>query len=78
MSEQKPTVGRMVHFKPSQDQQNRIDGNKSEILPATIVRVWGENCVNLKVHTDAINDLWIKSALKGDGEGQWNWPVIQN
>ena len=50
----KPTIGRLVHFvqkKPS------IYGENAGVvhLPAIIVAVWGESCVNLQVFTDGTN-----------------------
>jgi hypothetical protein len=44
----KPTVGRIVHFVMPGNSQHR---------PAIIVRVWSEQCVNLQVFTDCMNDL---------------------
>jgi hypothetical protein len=70
-----PTIGRIVHLKLTEQQKNSINGNKAEVLPAVIVAVWGPTCVNLKVMTDGVNDLWVTSAQQGENEGQWNWPV---
>lgn len=85
MPEQKPSVGRIVHYK-------LIDG---QIRPAMIVRVWGQcgdacgscqDCVNLVVFTDGWNDrelisgpeckpiVNVTSVMRGDNPGQWNWP----
>lgn len=73
----KPTIGRIVIYNQTEYSKNSIQGNKPDQLPAVIVAVWGEVTVNLKVLTDGVNDLWITSASKGDGPGQWNWPVIE-
>lgn len=70
-----PTIGRIVHFNMSDDARSRVNGNKQDKLPAVIVAVWGPTCVNLKVITDGVNDLWITYANQGDQPGQWNWPV---
>lgn len=70
----KPTIGRIVHFNMTDHHKNSVNGNKSAVCPATVVAVWSDSCVNLKVHTDGVNDLWVTSASQGDGPGQWNWP----
>jgi hypothetical protein len=46
----KPTIGRIVHF--------RIGGTDAdpELRPATVVRVWSKDCVNLQVDFDGEND----------------------
>jgi hypothetical protein len=41
-------------------------------LPAIIVAVWGETCVNLKVLCDGEPNLWVTSAVFGASEGQWD------
>lgn len=85
MPEQKPTIGRMVHYKLK-------DG---QVRPAVIVRVWGQcgdscgscgDCVNLVVFADGWNDsellpgaegscsVSVTSVTRGDEPGQWNWP----
>lgn len=45
-----PTIGRIVHY--------RVGGTDEtpELRPATIVRVWGPECVNLQVALDGTND----------------------
>lgn len=72
-----PTIGRTVLYRPTENEREQMDGNKQEILPAVIVSVSGPETVNLKVITDAKNDLWVTSRLKGQESGQWDWPVIQ-
>jgi hypothetical protein len=50
------------------------DGDNSpEKLPAIIVAVWGSNCVNLKVICDGLQNMWVTSAIQGNGEREWNW-----
>lgn len=72
-----PTVGRIVHYFPH---SREFEGNDSSPLPAVIVRVWSDTCVNLKVFTDGLNDVWKTSVTKNpDGvvnvSGFWDWPA---
>lgn len=74
-----PTVGRIVHFYPASE--DCITGyNGAEVLPAIIVRVWSDSCVNLKVLTDGPYDVWKTSVIKraegSDMKYTWDWPVI--
>lgn len=84
-----PTIGRVVNYKLTDEDKEKIEklsdagsfANKSDILPATIVAVWGDqptSAVNLKVKVDGDQpDLWITSKSCGDAVGQWSWPVIK-
>lgn len=76
----KPTIGRIVHYKPSAervDALHELGCNHPEIMPAVIVAVWSDECVNLKVLVDGpAADMWVTSANRGDETGQWNWPKI--
>lgn len=72
----KPTLGRVVFF-------CLPDGpNKGEERAAHVTRVWGPNCVNLRVELDGTNDTgssdWVTSVTENTGgaplEGQWRWP----
>ena len=57
---------------------NAPNCNTSELLPATVVAVWGPNTINLKVHLDGDEaDLWVTSVHEGPGAGQWEWPKIE-
>ncbi len=83
---QKPAIGRIVHYSPTLSDEKRMEaaqllnkgcnGNKSK-LPAIIVAVWSDTCVNLRVLCDGDLTLWNTSVNKGDDTGQWNWPVIE-
>jgi hypothetical protein len=61
---QKPSLGRVVLA--------RVDptmNNGSDVAPATIVRVWTDEMVNLKVHCDGHSELWQTSVnLYGTAE----------
>ena len=75
----KPTIGRIVKYIPTDLEKKEMEKadycNVAEELPAIIVAVWGEDCVNLKVMLDGVGDRWITSTLKGDQPGQWDWFV---
>lgn len=83
----KPTIGRIVHFvqkKPSDRGEGLVH------LPAMVVAVWGEACVNLQVFTDGSNSedslngcaapgnvKWITSVGQDETAAQprtWHWP----
>jgi hypothetical protein len=70
----KPTIGRIVvYVVPKLDYPNTNTNNATE-LPAVIVRVWSDTCVNLKVLNDGEVDIWRTSSTWGDQPGQWRWP----
>lgn len=79
MQDQKPTIGRFVHYKPSEVERKRMKDanncNESSLLPAVITAVWSDSCVNLKVLLDGEGDLWATSRSRGENEGNWDWPV---
>lgn len=79
----KPTIGRIVHFvqkKPASYGEGVVH------LPAIIVAVCGETCVNLQVFTDGSNSegehylpaKWVTSASYDGTENPqprtWHWP----
>jgi hypothetical protein len=79
----KPSIGRIVHFV-----QKKPAGYGDGVvhLPAIIVAVWGDTCVNLKVFTDGTNSdpeetlpvKWVTSASLDETETPqprtWHWP----
>ena len=79
----KPTIGRIVLYKTEvsdmfkMEAAKQINGgcNRAKVLPAVVVAVWSDNCVNLRVIADGNLDLWKTSVVQGDQPGQWNWPV---
>lgn len=76
MSEQKPSIGRIVHY--SGPGTNAVDGSgyvAPRIYPATIVTVHGEKCVDLFVMTH-IGHMNLTSVMLADEPtaGRWNWP----
>lgn len=67
----KPTVGRIVHF-----WQFAPD---AEPMPAIIVHVWSDDCVNLRIFRDSppADDEYVTSVVRckqGDKWG-WDWPA---
>jgi hypothetical protein len=73
----KPKIGQIVNYQVRDDQKEWMQKNQStqnvqSNLPAIIVAVWSETCVNLKVITDGKEDLWVTSALNGSAPGQWS------
>ena len=85
----KPTIGRIVHYvqeKPTQYQPS--EGPIILVhLPAVIVAVWGDTCVNLQVFTDGSNSddpnmfpiKWITSVTLDESatlNRSWHWPEI--
>ncbi len=87
---QKPTIGRIVIYNTTAKEREAMEKNSTlrhgqgcnaqKQLPAVVVAVWGhqlDSAINIKVMMDgAVPDMWITSIKQGDGEGQWNWPVI--
>lgn len=80
----KPTIGRIVHYRLNQDDANLLGGNsrKGDIVPAIVVRVWSDECVNLKVFGDGPTDAWKTSSTllnetrKNETEDPgWFWPA---
>lgn len=73
--EQKPSVGRIVHYQPTNEQQGKKDGQP---YPAIITHVWGDDCVNMEINNDRSfpfnGDRCMTSVMRGDGRGQWQWP----
>jgi len=84
----KPTIGRIVHFTFDEVRRAQIDTHQAGVMaelgqgttvPATIVAVWSDKCVNLRVHPDGPGpDLWETSVVLKDehtADGSyWEWP----
>lgn len=85
-----PSIGRIVHFTFSQAERDQISQGSDEArwnlgqsltVPATIVSVHSDECVNLKVHIDGPGpDRWETSVpLKTDANDAgpyWQWPSM--
>lgn len=68
-------IGRIVIFNVPEDMKPKV--NWAEKLPAIIVRIWSNDCVNLKIITDGTDDIWQTSVPKGTEVNQWQWPEIK-
>jgi hypothetical protein len=75
------TIGRIVIYKLTEADKNALrhfNCNTPEELPAIVVSVWSESCINVKVIVDgSIPDLWKTSVNLGDQQGNWRWPEIK-
>lgn len=83
-----PTIGRIVHYRLSEQDVARItinaekhgghQGNEvrtGDVLPALVVRVNAGNSVNLQVFLDGPDVYWATSrGLDGIDYGCWFWP----
>lgn len=84
----KPTIGRIVHYWPrkSAGADNGLPmvyAVAAEPVPAIIVRVWSDDCVNLRVFNDAEprydaeaqeHVTSVTRCDQGDTWG-WDWPA---
>lgn len=73
----KPTIGRIVIYHTTEQDKTmlRNTGNESNELPAIIVCVWNDTCVNLQVIADGNKNIWKTSVIEGNKEGNWSWPT---
>lgn len=82
----KPTIGRVVVYNTTEQERKMMREsatmNEATKLPAIVSMVFQDsgyenNECNMKVLVDGqCVDLWKTSVPQGDGEGQWNWPII--
>jgi hypothetical protein len=73
----KTTIGRIVHYNVDLvNDPDEIRNNVAIVLPAVIVCVFTDDCVNLKILTDGPVDVWKTSVVRGNFAGQWDWPPI--
>jgi hypothetical protein len=72
----KPTIGRVVIYTMA-DVDDPCSRNGATELPAVIVRVWTDTCVNLKVFTDDPHDQWRTSVTYSETPSgyTWRWPA---
>ena len=73
----KPTIGRIVHYTFLNDMALPEEG-QSRTVPAIIVAVWSDDCVNLRVFQDGPGvPLWKTSIVEksaSHGGDYWEWP----
>jgi hypothetical protein len=84
-----PSIGRIVHYKPSVEDvqainQRRLEdptsGNRiniGDVFPMMITRVWGNeptSAVNGQVFLDGGDVLWVTSVSFGEGPRKFVWP----
>lgn len=79
---QKPSTGQIVHFKPQaylRDEWSKYGASidEGQLLPAVIVRVWDNTCVNLRVLLDGDATPWVTSSMMGEGCYEWRWPSLK-
>lgn len=87
MSNPTPSVARIVHYRLSQPDVDRIvqermsnDGDRGnpahagDVVPLIIVKVWPGELVNGQAILDGNHSIWVCSASQGEGQGQWAWP----
>lgn len=77
MSEQKPSVGRIVHFEPDPTMYPQRLSDKGQPHAAVITHVWSDTCVNLCVLPDGtfrLADQTHTSVNFGGGPRTWSWP----
>lgn len=73
----KPTIGRIVYY-TFVNHGDGPDQGQSQTVPAIIVAVWSDTCVNLRVFQDgAAAPLWRTSVVGrsvSSGGDYWDWP----
>lgn len=77
----KPSLGRIVlyTFPKGVDHEFTKQAGQSSQVPAIVVGVWSDTCVNLRVFTDGsqplpcITSVSLKGEHSGDGNF-WEWP----
>lgn len=81
-----PTIGRIVHFTFPQDEVKGFssEAGQSQTVPAIIVSVHSDECVNLRVFPDSSGPSIVKTSvpLKQESNSKangfyWEWPARQ-
>ena len=74
MADQKPSIGRIVHYTPDEPSAS---ARKGQPWAAVITHVWSDFCVNLGVFSDGsfrLEELKPTSVEFGNGPRTWTWP----
>ena len=75
MSDQKPTVGRIVHYFPLSFAADGVTQIPGEPAAAIIVHVHKDGTVNLQAFFKlSAGSYFYPRVSQGDGPCQWNWP----
>ena len=72
-------IGKIVAYRLRDhevEQANALKGNrnsirKGDVAPLLITRDWGDGMVNGTAFLDGEETLWVTSAQRGDGPGQY-------
>lgn len=76
--EQKPSVGRIVHYFPSEQDTEALSNGNDGPIAAIVTRVWdASGCVNLTVFPDYSSPVARSSVLpRSDAlrTNSWEWP----
>jgi hypothetical protein len=77
----KPTIGRIVVYNTTEKEKEAmrtLSSNVQDKLPAIVVAVWSDTCINVKVIVDgSMPDIWRTSINLGEAPGNWSWPVME-
>ena len=65
----KPSIGRIVLIHGV----DPVINNGDTTAPAIIVRVWSDECINVKALLDGPEDKWYTSATP-TSQVNWEWP----
>ncbi|HEV2709132.1 MAG TPA: hypothetical protein VGU67_02865 [Edaphobacter sp.] len=50
------------------------DAVEGDVVPLIVVRCWSETAVNGQALLDGNDQLWVISAVEGEGPRTWAWP----
>lgn len=80
----KATIGRIVHFTFPHDEIKDFssEAGQTQTVPAIIVAVWSDDCVNLRVFPDSSGPSIVKTSVPLKNEHSdpnsgfyWEWPA---
>jgi len=70
-----PAPGRIVHYKPRENQLEFFAPDDTGYVPALVVGGCGEATVNLTAWPNGPHQcLFLAAVAEGDGPGYWRWP----
>lgn len=69
--------GQLVIYQVAEDDHEFIRYNQASELPAIVVQVWSQDCINVQVFCDGPQGTaWKTSILRGKEPGQWYIPEL--